>query len=417
MKLDKVVPEAAHYIMEYEKLGFGLFLHWGLYSQLESGEWIQNYGQIPKDEYAKLTKKFTAHGFDARRLISFAKECGIRYVCLTTRHHDGFSLYDTRGLNDFDAPHSGAGRDLIKEYADACHELEMPMFLYHTTLDWKVDSFQSDWDVYLEYLKASVETLCKFYGKVSGFWFDGNWAKPDSDWKEDELYGLIRKYHPECIIVNNSSTGARGRRGHQEVDVLTFEQGTPAKLETRSGEKYVAREMCETINSHWGATSKDFTYKSPAEIIDILATCRGNGANLLLNVGLSPDGSICEYEVAVMKIVGKWIQNCGYSIYEGRPTELHCKGKDFVLQLGTDYYYFLHNLPIHGNLHLLKGESGGGLKTIQGQLPEVKSICWVDNEEILSFSQDKEKGMLTFCASNYPYGENTILRVAKIQCV
>jgi len=401
------------HLSAYEDLAYGLFLHWGLYSQIESGEWVRKYREIPQEKYAELATTFTAERFDARAIVRWAKGAGFRYLCLTTRHHDGFSLYDTRGLNNFDAPHSAAGRDLVAEYAEACHAEGMAMFFYHTTLDWLVESFKADFPAYLEYLRKSVEILCTRYGKVAGFWFDGNWACPDAHWEEYLLYGLIRKHQPGCVIINNSSIKARGALGHSEVDVLTFEQGTPTPVE--SAGRYLASEMCETINSHWGTAATDLSHKSPAQIINTLAACRGAGANLLLNIGPLADGSLPDYEKSALELVGRWIETCGGSIYRGRPTSLVCRGRDFVLKVDDDYYCFVHNVPIAGNTHLHAGEPGSGLKTIQGELPRISEARWTDNDEALRFNQDLENGMLTFDSTPFPYGRQTIVRIAKLK--
>ena len=401
-----------HYLRAYEELAYGLFLHWGLYSQIESGEWVRNYRRIPKEKYAELANTFTAEKFNAKGLVQWAKRAGFRYICLTTRHHDGFSLYDTRGLNDFDAPHSAAGRDLVAEYAEACHAEGMAMFFYHTTLDWLEESFETDFPAYLEYLRKSVEILCTQYGKVAGLWFDGNWARPEADWEEDRLYSLIRKHQPECVIVNNSSTKARGKIGHPEVDVVTFEQGTPVRVESTG--RYLATEMCETINSHWGTAAFDFSHKSPATIIETLAACRGSGANLLLNIGPDASGALPAYEKAALEFVGRWIETCGQSIYRGRPSNLTCRGRDFVLQDGEASYYFAHNISITGNTHLHTGESGIGLATVQGRLPRISRVSWVDNGESLPFIQDQENGMFTFDSTPFPYGRQMVVRVAKL---
>ena len=271
----------------YEDLAYGLFLHYGLYSLLESGEWVRHYQTIHNNEYAKLANRFSAECFDARQLVAWAKRVGFRYICLTTRHHDGFSLYDTRGLNDFDAPHSAAGRDLIKEYAEACHAEGMAMFFYHTTLDWLVESYKTDFPAYLNYLRKSVEILCTQYGRVDGFWFDGNWERPaDTDWQEDLLYGMIRKHQPECIIINNSSTKARGKLGHPDVDVATFEQGTPRHV--ASHERYVASEMCETMNSHWGIATTDLSDQLKARLKDFRPECFGVRPGVLMVLWISP---------------------------------------------------------------------------------------------------------------------------------
>ena len=198
------IPIALPRIEKFKKLGFGLFIHWGLYSILGKGEWFQHIGKIPMAEYTKLKDQFTAEDFNAEEIVKLAKKSGINYITLTTRHHEGFSLYDTKGLSDFDSMRSPAKRDLVREFVVACRkENIMPMF-YHTTLDWYQESYQNDFDGYLEYLFKSLELLCTQYGEIGGFWFDGNWDKPNADWKLDEFYGMIRKYQPETMIINNT---------------------------------------------------------------------------------------------------------------------------------------------------------------------------------------------------------------------
>ncbi len=181
------VPSPEPRVARFEQMGYGMFIHWGLYAQLGQGEWVQHLRKIPMEEYAKLKDRFTADGFDGRAIARIARESGMKYITLTSRHHDGFSLYDTRGLSEHDAPHSPAGRDLVAELIEGCHaEGILPLF-YHTTLDWFQPSFNDDFDAYLDYLHQSVEVLCTQYGDIGGLWFDGNWRKPDADRKEDRL--------------------------------------------------------------------------------------------------------------------------------------------------------------------------------------------------------------------------------------
>ena len=173
---------------DFEDLGFGMFVHWGLYSQLGVGEWTYLIHKRDMNAYKLLKDSFTAEDFCAEELVLTAKRAGCRYITLTTPHHEVFSLYDTCGLNDFDAPHSPAKRDLVREFVDACNKHGIVPIFYHTTLDWYNPDFNNDFDAYLEYLRKRVELLCKNYGKIGGLWFDGNWSKRDADWKEDELY-------------------------------------------------------------------------------------------------------------------------------------------------------------------------------------------------------------------------------------
>ena len=169
------IPKPVARVARFEKLAHGMFVHWGLYSQLGQGEWIQHLKPVPQREYDKLKATFTAADFDARALARLARAAGMRYITLTTRHHEGFSLYDTRGLSDFDAPHSPAGRDLVAEFVDGCRAEGIVPFLYHTTLDWRWNSHRCNaraFAKYLDYLHTSVEVLCRHYGPIGGLWFD-----------------------------------------------------------------------------------------------------------------------------------------------------------------------------------------------------------------------------------------------------
>jgi alpha-L-fucosidase len=261
-----------------------------------------------------------------------------------------------------------------------------------------------------------VEILCTQYGKLAGLWFDGNWSRPERDWQEDALYGLIRRHQPEAIIVNNSSVNARGRRGHPEVDVLTFEQGAPVAAGLEPGEKYLAREMCETMTSHWGSAEEgDFSQKSPAQVIATLAQCRRHGANLLLNVGPEASGRLPAYERAALEVVGAWIRRQpGDALYRAAPDgALCCRGKDFVLRDGKRLLYFAHDLGIAENVHL--GGELGGLRTVQGAVGRVRRVRWRDTGEELRFSQDLEAQMLTLALTPNPYGAQAVVRVAELE--
>lgn len=401
------------YIQRYEAFGFGLFLHWGLYSQVGQGEWYWNYHKPDPAEYVKMMDTFTAEDFDADQWVAWAKKNGVNYICLTTRHHEGFSLYDTRGLNEYDAPHSAAGRDLVNEFSDACDKLGMGKFFYHTTLDWWHPDFDGDWDAYQRYLRDSVRLLCTRYGKVDGLWFDGNWSKPDRDWQEDALYGMIRELQPDCVIVNNSSINAVGQAGHPMTDVITFEQGDASVKET--ADRYRALEVCDTMNSHWGIGNFDLSYHSPAAVIERLVNCRKAGANLLMNIGPTAQGGLPEYERATFDLVGRWFALCPEALTRARPAALEAEGKDFVLQDGGTYYYFCHHIEIHGNAHLHSGEKGTGWHTVAGKLPKVKKVRWADNHEALEFSQDEN--ILCLKATPFPYGQQLIVRIAVLETI
>ncbi|SFS46000.1 alpha-L-fucosidase [Paenibacillus sp. BC26] len=409
------IPVPSPRVAKFEKQAFGMFIHWGLYSQLGQGEWVQHLRKIPMDEYAALKDTFTAGDFDARQIAKTAKRAGMNYIVLTTRHHDGFSLYDTRGLSDYDAPHSAAKRDLIAEFVQGCRQEGITPFFYHTTLDWYQPSFNDDFDSYLEYLLASVEVLCTHYGPIGGFWFDGNWSKPDADWKLDELYGTIRRLQPEAMIINNTGLDLRGEIGHPEVDSVTFEQGRPEPMNREGMSKYVSAEMCQTINGHWGFGRQDFSNKSTGELIANLLACRKVGANYLLNVGPQAGGSISKLQEATLEVIGDWISMHGNLVYEGKPGLIKGQGHDFALETddGTTYL-FVHDLTIDGHANVTTTVGGTGPRVFTNVTGQVSAVRWLDNGEELAFTHDAVSGLLCFHATGYPYGDNVVVRVAVI---
>lgn len=408
------VPLPEKRVAEFETLAYGMFIHWGLYSILGKGEWVQSNHKIPKSEYIKLKDQFTAENFDPAAIASIARNAGMKYICLTTRHHDGFSLYDTKGLCDFDAVHSPAGRDLIAEFVDGCRNEGIVPFFYHTTLDWYQESFESDFDTYFDYLIKSIELLCTNYGKIGGLWFDGNWSKPDADWREDELYGTIRKYQPNAIIVNNTGLTARGKTGHREIDSVTFERGRPSPIDREGAPKYLAGEMCEVLNRHWGIADNDFNYISPKDVIERLCACRKVGANCLLNIGPTADGRIPDYETALLGKVGKWIDICGDSFYKGKPSQIASSGNDFVLEHNGKAYLFLHELSMQGDPNVVLGDAADKPRSFTGIKKKVSSVKWLDNGEELNFCQDSAKGLLTVKPTMYPYGTDLVVRIAEV---
>ncbi|CAN5833719.1 hypothetical protein BH09VER1_BH09VER1_47870 [soil metagenome] len=414
----KPVPVALPRIQRFESMGLGLFVHYGLYSQLGAGEWVELSRKLRDADYVKLAQAFTAEDFDGAALAKLARQGGMRYACLTTRHHEGFSLFDTRGLNEFDAPHSGAGRDLVAEFVEACRSEGIVPFFYHTTLDWRWDTQHCDqarFDEYLDYLNASIEILCTQYGEIGGLWFDGNWSRPGADWKEDRLYGIIRQHQPEAIIINNSGLSNRGATGHPELDSRTFEQGLPSAPDRAGWPKYLAGEMCETLNSHWGLATMDFALKGPATIIEHLCACRKVGANYLLNVGPSATGAIADYETSLIHLLGRWIATLGDLIYEGRPVRAICRDPDFLLKKGKNYYYFAHTLHQQGSGHVVTSGVSSGPRSITGLTEKIRSVRWLDDKKPLPFLQSERGDFLTIDCLGYDYGTNLVVRVAELE--
>jgi len=296
-------------ILDFEKLGLGLFIHLGPYAKYGYGEWAQKTRSMDKVKYKQEALAEDYSSFDAKNLIDAAKAVGAKYITLTTRHHDGFSLYDTKGLSNYDIMHTPNGRDIIAEFCDACRKEDIVPFLYHTTLDWDHPDFENNFPDYLEYLKKSLELLCTNYGDVGGFWFDGNWSKPDDDWKLDEFYGMIRTKLPNAIIINNTGLEAHGAIGHKEIDVVTFEQGKPNPIDCEKVGKYISGEVCLPLNEHWGI-AHDLNFKSMRQVIEMTATCRKQSANMLIGIGINPDSTVPLMPYAMLSEIGKVIRRC-----------------------------------------------------------------------------------------------------------
>lgn len=404
-------------IKRYEDLGLGLFIHWGLYSQLAVGEWTEFIHQRPQNDYEKLKNSFTANEFDPERIAHAAKMMGAKYIVLTTKHHEGFFLYDTRGLSDFDVMHTPAKRDLIGEFVTVCRKEGLLPFFYMATYDWHSPLYEKDFSAYLRYLQSSVELLCRNYGPIGGFWFDGNWNKKDADWHLPELYGMIRKYQPDAIIVNNTGLKNRGQVSDPEIDVVTYERRTPDEIyHGAPNEKYVAGEISITLNQHWGIAANDLNYKSPAEIIETVAHARHIGANILVNIGLTGQGAISMAAETYMALLGRWTAMAAPVLYQGRPTEIVSGhgARDFVLRTPQHDYLCVFDLQVVGNDNVVLGGEGVNPRSFVGVTRPIQAIHWLDNQEKLTFTQDINKKVLTIDATGYPYGSDWVVRIAQI---
>lgn len=410
------VPEPAPRIARFEQLAFGLFVHWGLYSQLGRGEWVQNKQGIPTAEYMRLMEAFSAREFSGRDLARVARRSGMRYATLTTRHHDGFSLYDTHGLSPYDVTHTPAGRDLVADFVGGCRAEGIVPMLYCTTLDWSDERFERDWKAYQQYLRDSVELLCTRYGEIGGLWFDGNWSKPEADWELEALYGLIRRHQGEALILDNTGLERGGVLGHPEIDSVTFERGRPRPLDRRGHPKYVAGEMCHTFNFHWGHSTSDFNYLAPGHVIETLCACRGAGANLLMNVGPTAEGAIPAYERAALARVGDWLALHGGMegpLYLGRPTRVQGDERDVALAFEDCLVLLVFDLTPTADSRVGVSARGPGRRVFRGVPARFVRAHWMDNDEELKVERDGERLILN--ATAYPYGTNTVVRLAVVE--
>ena len=398
---------AYEYIDRFKKLGFGMFNHFGLYSVIGKGEWYLSQKLISQQDYNATTNKFFVRQNWAKSLVKTAKVAGCKYITLTTRHHDGFSLYDTCGLNNFDAPHSACGRDLIAEFVQACNEEGIVPFFYHTLLDWYNPDYESNFPAYIDYLVKSIEILCKNYGKIGGFWFDGMWNKPNEDWQEDRIYGTIRKYQPEAMIINNTGLDALGRTGHIELDSVTFERGKPCFVDCSN--KPIAGEMCEGITDHWGYAKADISRKSVKELVETLVDCRKYGCNFLLNAGLRGDGTLEVGEKESFRDIGKWIKANKNFIYSLVPTDVKADGADILFD-GKYYYAVVKRVPMALNVNVTRLDDHK--KVVLDTDKKISDAVWLDNGEKVRLDTER-----SFDVKPFDYGVSYCSRVAKFMLV
>jgi alpha-L-fucosidase len=313
---------------------FGLFLHWGLYSRVGRGEWLMYREHIPVDEYARLADDFNPRHYNPRDWVALAQDAGMKYMVLTTRHHDGFCLFDSQ-VSDFTAPKTSCGRDLVAEYADACQSMGMRMGLYYSLTDWRFpgafpgephDS-ETDYEPMIEQAHAQVRELMTNYGKVDLLWYDG--ASPAEIWRAEELNAMARSLQPDILINNRSGT---------LEDFGTPEQNIEA--EDRPW------EACVTINDEWGYVPGEKNYKTVMQVIGTLITCASQGGNLLLNVGPDGDGRIPQAASDRLRMVGKWMRVNGESIYGSIPTVLRPSSSiGNSTRVGNRLYLHIHAWP------------------------------------------------------------------------
>jgi alpha-L-fucosidase len=394
----KEAGPAAKNAFEDEK--FGLFIHWGVFSILGDGEWVMNNENITVKNYTKLKDFFMPVDFDAAEWVSMAKQSGMKYITLITRHHDGFSMWDTK-QTDFNIMNTPYKKDVVKMIADECHKQGIKLFLYYSLLDWRRDDYphetgrtgqqtgrtgKGDYSSYLKFMKAQLTELLSNYGEISGIWFDGHWDQTapegESDrssrinWHYDEIYDLIHSLQPQCMIGNNHHmTPFPGE------DFQMFERDLPG--ENKSGLSFqkasaLPLETCETINGSWGYNIKDTSYKTVNQLIHYLVNAAGRNANFLLNVGPMPNGKIQTEFTDSLKKVGEWLQVYGETIYGTRGGKMMPKEWGVTTTKGKSVF-----------VHILK-KPGENTITVQGIDGKVQQCHLFKGKKPVKFKQSND---------------------------
>ncbi|ALD66533.1 alpha-L-fucosidase [Spiroplasma cantharicola] len=402
-------------VKNFKKYGLGLFIHYGLYNQLEKGEWYMKMYNLSTDDYLSLFPKLneTDLKLNIKSIVKFAKENSFKYITLTTKHHDGFALYDSNGISLYDISITKT-KDILSEFINECNKANIDPYLYYATWDWSHPSYETNFDEYLEYMHSNIEYLCKKYPNVKGYWFDGNWNKKNNDWKEDRLYKIIRKYNPNAMIINNSGLLNAGKEQHPEVDSITFEQGHLKKIDYSIFSRDLAAETCQTFNDHWGYAKEDFNFKSVKELILKFLMARKQKANYLLNLSVNKKGDLINLEIETVKKFSYWVKKYGYSLI-GDYELTYVLEEDFIVKKNHIYYLFAYNVTTGG--HVKKIHLGGEFQEIRKYNLEkklnIKNISYLDNSEKVDFEQKQNELLIKI--KSFDYGINTIVRVIKIE--
>ena len=292
----------------FKQARFGMFIHWGLYALLGRGEWVMNRERIPLDEYVKLADCFNPTDYDPKAWAALARDAGMRYMVLTTKHHEGFCLWDSK-VCQFNATRSAAKRDLLAEYVEAVRDAGLKVGLYYSLGDW----YHPDWsravqtgDVaakarFADYTHDLVHELMTKYGRIDVLWYDLPQGFTAGEWRSVELNAKVRALQPHILINNRAMT---------TEDTATPEQHVSA---SKPGRLW---EACMTLNENWGYCRTDRAYKSPSAVARHLATVASGEGNLLLNVGPDERGRIPEESEAILRRVGQWLSMHGEAIYD-----------------------------------------------------------------------------------------------------
>ena len=315
----------------FEEAKFGLFIHWGVYSVLGDGEWVMNNQNISIKEYERLPGFFNPIEFDADKWVKMAKEAGMKYITITSRHHDGFSMFDSAASDYNIVDKTPYGKDVLKMLSDACRKEGIKLFFYYSQLDWYRDDYfprgrtgngisgrgEGDWNDYIKFMKAQLTELLTNYGEIGGIWFDGQWdqhewdgkrfGKLKADFKLKEVYELIHNLQPPALIGSTHHLSPNPGEDFQMFEKDLPGKGTKDFATSADDIGNLPLEVCETINGSWGFNLKDRKHKSEKELVQYLVKAAGYGSNLLLNVGPMPNGKIQEEHIESLKKIGKWV--------------------------------------------------------------------------------------------------------------
>jgi alpha-L-fucosidase len=401
----------------FQDAKFGLFVHWGVYSVMAGGgdqgiaEWIMNQKQIPIEQYEKLPAFFNPTSFDPSEWVSMVKNAGMQYITITSKHHDGFAMYDSK-VSDYNiVDQTPYGKDVLKKLKDECDKQGIKLFFYYSQLDWHHPDYfprgrtgkeytgrpqSGDWNQYIDYMNAQLTELLTNYGELGGIWFDGMWDKPEAGWRLEETYKLIHDLQPGAMIGSNHHIAP-----FPGEDFQMFERDLPGentmgfnKTETISE---LPLEMCETMNGSWGFNIIDNNYKTSKQLIQTMVKAAGYGANFLLNTGPMPNGKIQPENIDTLMVMGGWLKQYGESIYGTRKGPIRPNKWGATTQNGNTI--FVHVLDLEDE---------------QLEIPaldqKIKSITFFDDGSKVKYKKS-DKGLMLQIPSDKRNEIDTILKI------
>jgi alpha-L-fucosidase len=374
----------------FQDAKFGLFIHWGVYSVPGRGEWVMENEKIPIIEYEKFAPQFNPAGFSAAEIVSLAKASGMKYITITSKHHDGFAMFATKQnkWNIVDA--TPYAKDPLKQLAEECRKQGIKLFFYHSQLDWHNPDYpplgrtghsagraaNGDFNRYLEFMDAQLSELLTNYGDVAGIWFDGMWDKPDADWQLERTYSLIHKLQPAALVGSNHHHAP-----FDGEDFQMFEKDLPGANTAGFNQTSISQlplETCETVNGAWGYNQKDQRFKSVPDLIHYLVRAAGSNANFLLNIGPTPSGKVQPEFVERLRAMGQWMETNGSTIYGTRGGPITPRSWGVSTQKGAevflhvldwkDEYLALPDIPGIAGAHRYGSNAQLELKTLSGGL-------------------------------------------------
>lgn len=369
---------------------FGMFIHFGVYSTIGRHEWVMEEEAIPVSEYAPHATTFHPRVGSPRAWAKLAKQAGMKYMVLTTKHHEGFCNFDSK-LTNYNAAKQGPGRDVVREYVEAARAEGMRVGFYYSLMDWhhpdgaKCAKDEEARKRFVEYTHGLIREILTNYGKIDVLWYDVAWPLDANGWESIRMNKMVFELQPE-IVVNN--------RNQLTGDFSTPEQRIVAETGGR------AWESCMTMNDSWGYQAADDDWKSSRTILRNLITCARDDGNYLLNIGPKPDGSIPEPSVNALREVGEWLQTNGHTIFETDICQVRNSTYASFTRKGNTLYMHVHYWP-------------GDYVAVSGLMVKVKSAKLIKTGDPVPFAQDEFRVRLTGLPMEAP---DTPLTTIAIEC-